>query len=351
MAYRGPPVRRIASDVDRLELRLDSSAEAVRRARHEVAAFAERHGLANPRDVALAVSEAATNAVVHAYRSEGDEGDIRVVACARESGLVVVVRDYGVGMSPNPEQPGPRPRAVGDRRDRGRAQHRTPGVRRNPDPHPLRARAPPGRLTPPRRYRCRPRRGGRAVECTGLENRSPCTRTAGSNPAPSAPVRQSLALQGASRQFRMRVVRRDRGQCGTASHGPFGTFVPSPFPRARYSEVSSTSWVRWICGACGSSEGGGSAGLRPPFAARWASSWPWLSRIRVSVVCTWPCPRFRRSRLTPTISGGGRRCQVEPSGWSAASCEAVRLTPPAVRSYRRRAAGSNAGLPMSCRPD
>src|SRR5215207_887514 len=30
------------------------------------------------------------------------------------------------------------------------------------------------------------RRGGRAVECTGLENRSPCKRTAGSNPAPSA---------------------------------------------------------------------------------------------------------------------------------------------------------------------
>src|SRR5262245_63508669 len=30
------------------------------------------------------------------------------------------------------------------------------------------------------------RRGGRVVECTGLENRSPCKRTAGSNPAPSA---------------------------------------------------------------------------------------------------------------------------------------------------------------------
>jgi anti-sigma regulatory factor (Ser/Thr protein kinase) len=100
-------VRRIASDVDRLELRLDPSAEAVRRARHEVVAFAERHRLANPDDVALAVSEAATNAVVHAYRSEGDEGDVRVVACARDTGLVVVVRDYGVGMSPNPNSPGP----------------------------------------------------------------------------------------------------------------------------------------------------------------------------------------------------------------------------------------------------
>jgi serine/threonine-protein kinase RsbW len=88
-------------------MRIDPSAESVRHARHEVAEFAERHGLANPNDVALAVSEAATNAVVHAYRSDDDEGDVRIVACARETGLVVVVRDYGVGMSPNPNSPGP----------------------------------------------------------------------------------------------------------------------------------------------------------------------------------------------------------------------------------------------------
>jgi two-component sensor histidine kinase len=31
---------------------------------------------------------------------------MRVVACARRTGLVVVVRDYGVGMSPNPDSPG-----------------------------------------------------------------------------------------------------------------------------------------------------------------------------------------------------------------------------------------------------
>ena len=98
---------RTATEVDRLEMRLDLSAESVRQARHEVAEFARRHELANPDDVALAVSEAATNAVLHAYRSEDDHGDVRVVACARETGLVVVVRDYGVGMSPNPNSPGP----------------------------------------------------------------------------------------------------------------------------------------------------------------------------------------------------------------------------------------------------
>jgi serine/threonine-protein kinase RsbW len=107
VSYLEASVRRIASDVHRLELRLDPSAESVRQARHEVAAFAERHDLANPDDVALAVSEAATNAVVHAYRTDDDHGDVRVVACAEETGLVVVIRDYGVGMSPNPDSPGP----------------------------------------------------------------------------------------------------------------------------------------------------------------------------------------------------------------------------------------------------
>ena len=57
-------------------------------------------------DVALAVSEAATNAVLHAHRGDEAKG-MRVVACARQTGLVVVVRDYGVGMSPNPDSPGP----------------------------------------------------------------------------------------------------------------------------------------------------------------------------------------------------------------------------------------------------
>jgi two-component sensor histidine kinase len=46
-----------------------------------------------------------TNAVVHAYR-DGASGEVRVVACAQEAGLLVVVRDYGCGMLPNPGSPG-----------------------------------------------------------------------------------------------------------------------------------------------------------------------------------------------------------------------------------------------------
>ena len=106
MSYLEAFVSRTATDVDRLEMRLDLSAESVRQARREVAEFAKRHELADPDDVALAVSEAVTNAVVHAHRGDEEKG-LRVVACARATGLVVVVRDYGVGMSPNPNSPGP----------------------------------------------------------------------------------------------------------------------------------------------------------------------------------------------------------------------------------------------------
>ena len=92
-------------EVERLDLRLDATAESVADARRRIAAFAERHGLADTRDVALAVTEAATNAVIHAYRG-GASGLMRVVACARPHDLLIVVRDYGCGMQPNPDSPG-----------------------------------------------------------------------------------------------------------------------------------------------------------------------------------------------------------------------------------------------------
>src|SRR5436305_1957064 len=50
---------------------------------------------------------------------------------------------------------------------------------------PSRVRIPPSPLAR-RRGRAHPRRGGRAVECGGLENRYPCKRIGGSNPLPSA---------------------------------------------------------------------------------------------------------------------------------------------------------------------
>jgi stage II sporulation protein AB (anti-sigma F factor) len=59
--------------------------------------------------IRLAVSEAATNAVLHAYRDVGmaHTGDVRVVVRATdESCLDIRVRDHGVGPLPRRDSPG-----------------------------------------------------------------------------------------------------------------------------------------------------------------------------------------------------------------------------------------------------
>jgi serine/threonine-protein kinase RsbW len=98
-------VDRLATEVERLELRTQATPAAVPGVRRAVVDFAALHGVGLPPDVALAVSEAVTNSVLHAYR-DGTSGDVRVVACAEAERLVVVVRDYGCGMSPHPNSPG-----------------------------------------------------------------------------------------------------------------------------------------------------------------------------------------------------------------------------------------------------
>ena len=74
--------------------------------RREVAAFAQRAGMdeAGIGNVRLAVSEAATNAVVHAYRD--GEGPLQVRAFVERDELIVVVCDTGVGLAPRPDSPG-----------------------------------------------------------------------------------------------------------------------------------------------------------------------------------------------------------------------------------------------------
>ena len=54
--------------------------------------------------VKLAVSEAATNAVVHAYREANGELEVRAFVDASE--LVVIVRDTGLGLAPRADSPG-----------------------------------------------------------------------------------------------------------------------------------------------------------------------------------------------------------------------------------------------------
>jgi serine/threonine-protein kinase RsbW len=90
---------------ERLELRLDAEPPSVALVRRELGAFVDDEFGAASADVTLAVSEAVSNVVLHAYR-DGTPGTVRVVACIYPAELVVVVRDYGCGMRPNPRSPG-----------------------------------------------------------------------------------------------------------------------------------------------------------------------------------------------------------------------------------------------------
>jgi anti-sigma regulatory factor (Ser/Thr protein kinase) len=90
----------------RFEMRVGAQPANVGDLRKAVVAFAEEVGFGDTAQIALAVSEAITNAVVHAYRDSDEVGDVRVVACNEPEKLVVVVRDYGDGMMPRADSPG-----------------------------------------------------------------------------------------------------------------------------------------------------------------------------------------------------------------------------------------------------
>jgi len=78
--------------------------------RQAVLDFAADHGIVEPRltDVRLAVSEAVTNAVVHAFPGRSEPGTVEVLVRVRADGrqVEVVVRDNGSGMAPRPDSPG-----------------------------------------------------------------------------------------------------------------------------------------------------------------------------------------------------------------------------------------------------
>jgi anti-sigma regulatory factor (Ser/Thr protein kinase) len=74
--------------------------------REEIAAIAAECGLdeAQVADVRLAVSEVASNVVLHAYR--GVDGEIRVRAAYADEQLQVVIADDGPGIAPRIDSPG-----------------------------------------------------------------------------------------------------------------------------------------------------------------------------------------------------------------------------------------------------
>jgi len=90
-----------------LELTLPSRPENVAVVRHALGGFGDAlevpdHALA---DIKLAVTEACTNVVVHAYPGR-DDGPLGVTATVDEGSLTVVVRDHGRGIVPRPDSPG-----------------------------------------------------------------------------------------------------------------------------------------------------------------------------------------------------------------------------------------------------
>lgn len=86
-----------------------TSARADRAApiRHRVTAYARDRGMPEARvsDLALAVSEAIANAVIHAYR-DAPMGTMEVTAGVRDGSLSVAVRDWGSGLVPRRDSPG-----------------------------------------------------------------------------------------------------------------------------------------------------------------------------------------------------------------------------------------------------
>lgn len=79
----------------------------MRELRAEIRDYAARSGMCADRvhDVALAVSEIVSNAVLHAYR-DGSHGTITVGAELSGEDIVIRVVDDGIGMSPRPDSPG-----------------------------------------------------------------------------------------------------------------------------------------------------------------------------------------------------------------------------------------------------
>lgn len=90
-----------------LELKLPARAENVAVVRHAFGGFAEvlRVDEQTLADIKLAVTEACTNVVIHAYDLD-QEGGLEVDVTIDDRRLMVVIRDSGRGIVPRPDSPG-----------------------------------------------------------------------------------------------------------------------------------------------------------------------------------------------------------------------------------------------------
>ena len=88
------------------ETRMPGTPLGVRMLRRVMARMAKDCGMdaKGIADVRLAVTEAATNAVVHAYAKA--EGDLRVTAATQDGELAIVIGDTGPGLVEGRDSPG-----------------------------------------------------------------------------------------------------------------------------------------------------------------------------------------------------------------------------------------------------
>ena len=88
--------------------RFPAAPEAVGEARRATRELAQRYGVDDVliTSILLCVSEAVTNAVVHAYRDHAEPGDIELEARKPDGYLCIYVRDSGLGMRPRTDSPG-----------------------------------------------------------------------------------------------------------------------------------------------------------------------------------------------------------------------------------------------------
>ena len=84
-----------------------ADAESVPLVRHALRVYLERFDLSDDRiaEVTLAVTEACSNVVVHAYRDDPGELEV-IVEDDPVEGVIVRVRDHGDGMHPRADSPG-----------------------------------------------------------------------------------------------------------------------------------------------------------------------------------------------------------------------------------------------------
>jgi anti-sigma regulatory factor (Ser/Thr protein kinase) len=110
LVYNGPGACNL-EDMTAAPLRWEVPAtpDQVAPLRRLARSFAVQHGFGSVRadDVALAVSEALTNVVLHAYRDGGAAGQMCLVAAGNTGGWVdFEITDEGVGVVPNASSPG-----------------------------------------------------------------------------------------------------------------------------------------------------------------------------------------------------------------------------------------------------